>query len=159
MQSTNRNIVIAGVVVLAVIALGVILIGRGKTNVPSGKPASGVEVLRADLSPTSSSKLLPGFPSSIPVEKENITDSYKADYTKHGVIQYTVNFTSSRTKDALWNEYVNFLKNNNYSVDPGVTSKAQGYIKGTKGNTEFNAVIFDQGNQSYFLTLNYIVRK
>jgi len=85
MESTNRNVVIAGVVVLAVIALGVILIGRGKTNVPSGKPASGVEVLRADLSPTSSSKLLPGFPSSIPVEKENITDSYKADIPSTGL--------------------------------------------------------------------------
>lgn len=98
-----------------------------------------------------------GFPTDIPVEKANLTEGYSINYKDYNVTQYTVAYTSSKTKDALWTTYNSYLITNGYKLNSLVTNKAQGVMDGTKNKDELNIVITTRGTGSY-VQMTYVKR-
>ena len=116
-----------------------------------------VKVSQVDLS-SSGSKTPAGFPASIPIEQAGITDSYKATYEDYGMTQHTVNYTSSKTRDALWKQYTDYFSANGYILDTNSSRKETGVMRGVKGKTEINVIMVVSEGKSY-ITVNYIVRQ
>ncbi|MDB5194632.1 MAG: hypothetical protein JWN50_646 [Parcubacteria group bacterium] len=134
------------------------VVSTATTTPTATGPAAGVEVAKTDLTPGVLTKLPAGFPASIPVEQATITESYKAVYTEHGVTQYTVTYTSTKTKDALWKIYTDFGTAQGYKINATSTDKTKGVLDLQKGNNELNAVITAQGG-STLVQLNYVERQ
>jgi hypothetical protein len=110
------------------------------------KEIDGVLVTQSSVADTGS-KLPAGFPRDIPVEQSNITESYRAVYTEHGVTQYTVSYTSNKSRDALWDLYNSYFKSVGYTVEQG-SSKTQGQISANKGSDTISVVLSARGGVS-----------
>jgi hypothetical protein len=117
-----------------------------------------VEVTKVDTAEPGISKLPAGFPSSIPVEQANISESYRVVYSERGVTQYTVSFTSLKSKEALWDSYNDYLKSSGYSIDSSLTAKSQGQISGNKEGDSIS-VIISLRNGISFVQLNLLDRQ
>jgi hypothetical protein len=89
-----------------------------------------IEVTKTDITQSGVSKLPVGFPSDIPVEVSNIR-----------VIQYTVSYTSFKSKDALWTTYSDFMKSAGFEIEASATSKSLGQISGTKDGDSLSIVV------------------
>lgn len=100
--------------------------------------------------------LIGGFPSNIPVEAANIFESYKADYTDHGVTQYTVSYRSDKTVSALWDTYNGFMTAEKYVIS--TSDKSKGTLFGKKSDTSLLVTITTSGKQSV-VKLNYIMTR
>ena len=119
---------------------------EGLNVVSEQKPE--VEVTKTDLNQGGTSKLPAGFPTKIPVEIANITESYRALYANRGVTQYTVSFTSLKSRETLWNIYSDFMKSDGYKIDATATSKSAGQVSGDKDNDTLSIVISVRGGLS-----------
>jgi hypothetical protein len=110
-------------------------------------------------SPVAVSKVLPTqFPANIPVETGNITENYKVAYTSTGLTQYTVSYTSSKMKAALWSIYNTYLGANKYVLNAKLTNQTKGTLSGTLGNTSLVVVISPSSSGS-IVHLTYIVNR
>lgn len=132
--------------------------GSGELERVEETPAEGVEVEHIDLNTAEGDKLPQGLPAGIPVEEEGLKESYKADYTQHGVTQYTVSYESAASVGAKWDEYNAYLASTGYELDTTTSNRATGVIRGTAGASELIVVITSRSNGSY-VQLNYIVRR
>ena len=97
------NIVVAIIVTLVV---ATVFIGQGlRKDKPTitrfTNQVSGVVVKRMNTAFESRHKVPEGFPTDIPLELAGITESYSANYTDHGVIQYTVSYASTRSRSTI----------------------------------------------------------
>jgi hypothetical protein len=108
-----------------------------------------VEITNSAVTSNGNSVLPTGFPSSIPVESANIKESYKADYTAHGLTQYTVTYISNKSADAVWQIYSEYLNSNGYTVNEANTSEKNGTIIGNKGDDEIDVAITTLDSGSY----------
>ncbi|MEK7194411.1 MAG: hypothetical protein AAB660_01845 [Patescibacteria group bacterium] len=138
-----------GLVVVVVVALGLWFGIREikKANletIPEGavtaEKKNTVEVTKTDITKTGS-KLPQGFPSDIPVETVTAGESYKAQYSDIGMTQYTVSYTSKKSKDEIWTIYNDYMNGAGYAVDKVSSSKSLGQISGTKQNDIFSAIV------------------
>jgi hypothetical protein len=107
----------------------------------TGEPANNVEVTKADISAGSQTKLPEGFPTAIPIEQASITDSFRAVYKDQGVTQYTVSYTSKKTKDELWTIYTNYLAGASYKIDAANTNKTLGSIRASSDKNTISITI------------------
>lgn len=99
-------------------------------------------VLVTEASPaTTGSRLPAGFPRDIPVEEVNVTESYRAVYTENRAAQYTVSYTSNKSRDSLWDTYNSFMKGAGYAIETTGTSKSQGQLMGNKDNDTLSVII------------------
>jgi hypothetical protein len=130
------------------------------SNGTSSQPTTQEEVIvtKVDTAEPGVSKLPAGFPSGVPVEQANVSESYRVVYSERGVTQYTVSYTSLKGRDALWDIYNDYLKSAGYSVDSGLTSKNQGQISGNKDGDSLS-VIISQRNGVSFVQLNLLYRQ
>jgi len=121
--------------------------------------APNVDVQQVNLAQATSaaSKLPAGFPASIPVETAGIKESYKAVYTDHNVTQYTVSYSTAKSKDTLWRIYTDFGTANAFTVNASSTSRAQGVLDLRKGKDELNVVISSAGSGS-LVQMTYLDR-
>lgn len=118
-----------------------------------------VSVTKPDISASSVSKLPAGFPTSIPVETANITESYRAVYNERGVTQYTVSYTSLKTRDALWDAYSSYMKGAGYTLDTGTTSKTSGNISGTNASNDTLSVILSSRSGTTLVQMSLLDRQ
>lgn len=105
---------------------------------PTGKYE--VLVTKTSAGQNSASTLPAGFPDGIPVERGNITESYKSVYSGKGVTQYTVSYSSHQTREALWDMYSKYMKGVGYGIED-TSSRSSGLISGTLANDTLTAVI------------------
>jgi hypothetical protein len=129
------------------------------TAATSTAAAPNVHVTQINLAEASTptSKLPAGFPSDIPVEAANITQSYSAVYADHGVTQYTVNYTSAKTKDALWAAYTSYVSAAGYALG-ATTNKSEGVLDATKGKNDLNVLITSH-NSTSLVQITYLARE
>jgi len=102
---------------------------------------NGVKVTQANIAETGTSRLPAGFPKDIPVEEVNVIESYRAVYTEQNVTQYTVSYTSTKSRDALWDMYNSFMKSAGFSLDTSASFKSLGQISGSKGSDGLSIVL------------------
>jgi hypothetical protein len=158
MKKLLSALVIAGILVLAVI----FVLNRGeeasldKTPIESVVKKDGVTVAKTDVT-KSGSRVPQGFPSDIPIESINVIDSYKAFYEKVQATQYTVNYTSDRDREDLWNMYSKFMNDSGYRIDVAQTSRGVGQISGAKGDDSLS-VIVTSSNGISLVQISYLDR-
>jgi len=122
----------------------------------STNSTKNIEVSK-NMAAASTSVLPEGLPSDIPLEKNHLTESYKALYKDSGVIAYTVSYTSKRSKADLWKMYSDFLTSSGYKIDKEVTNMNLGQISGSKGRDTLMVVVSSH-DQVSIVQLNFIVR-
>ena len=152
--------ILVGVVVVIGVAWYFLMPVPAATPVKVKQVNSGVaevEVTKTDIAQNGISKLPVGFPKDIPVEVPNISESYRAVYASRGVTQYTVSYTSLKTREALWTTYSDFMNSAGYAVDKENSSKSLGQITGTKDNDTLSVVLSTHGGLS-LAQLNFLDR-
>ncbi len=103
---------------------------------------------------TPESKLPEGFPSVIPIELANITESYSARYPDRGLTQYTVSFTSFVSANDKYVEYEQYMRSEGYSV---VSNAANFSLYGRKENDDLSVVIGENNGETK-VSLTFIDR-
>lgn len=127
-----------------------------ETPVETVTKTDGVVVAKTDIT-KGGSKLPQGFPGDIPVESISITDSYKAFYEKVNTTQYSVNYTSKRDREVLWETYYDFMNSSDYTVNMVTSSRNSGQINGTKGNDSLSVIITSNNGVS-LVQISYLDR-
>lgn len=154
-QQTKTLLIIAGVIVLVLIGYVWYSNSKIETIVDLANPTNTTNQTAADLKPRSdvtvkqaeatdigkSLKLPTGFPSIIPVETMNVTESYSAFYQTHNSTQYTVTYTSTATIATKWDEYEAFMTKNGYTINKTTSIKSKGIVSGTKTGESLLVVI------------------
>jgi hypothetical protein len=140
-------------------------VSNGTQTTTTGTAAKDVTVVNAlatsggnSSASTTTSKLPPGFPAGIPVEQATLTESYKANYASNGVTQYSVAYTSAKTKDALWKIYTDYATSAGFTVSASA-NKAKGLFSATKANNQLSVVISTPTASGSFVQLTYIEKK
>ena len=118
----------------------------------------GIEVTKTDITQAGISKLPTGFPSAIPVEAPNVTESYRTVYKERGVTQYTVSYTSLKSRDALWDIYNDYMRSANYTLDTSATSKSLGQISGTTANNDTLSIIISARSGFTLVQISFLDR-
>lgn len=107
-----------------------------KTNFSAEKSV----VEKIDLSKVENIGKLPeGFPSNIPVEKNNLIESVKITYTEQKSVLYSVSFNSARQPEELYAQYKDFLSTKNgFAIDNQVKTVERMAFQATKTGTKDN---------------------
>src|SRR5579872_1583031 len=119
-----------------------VIIGTAPVETPTAtttqKPNSNIQVTKTDITQNGTSKLPAGFPPSIPVDVQTISDSYKAFYKSLNTTQYTVSYTSKQTPSDLWALYETYLTKAGYKIDERNSSRNAGQISGSLNNNSLS---------------------
>ena len=161
MQQQTKTLFATAVVIIILVLVSVWFMGRSKNpyttpqatttsdNTTEVKPRSDVVVKQAEPTDTGKSLKLPaGFPTTIPVELANITESYSAFYQTHNTTQYTVSFISSESVGAKWDQYNAYMIQSGYTINKTSTIKSKGTLLGTKTGESLTIVITTQNNKT-----------
>lgn len=116
-----------------------------------------IVVTKTDLTQSGGSRLPEGFPGNIPVEVATITEGYKAFYKNLNATQYTVSYTSKKSRDDLWTLYSNFMDTGGYTLDKTATSKSLGQLSGTHTGDNLMVIISVRSGLS-FVQMSYTDR-
>ena len=158
----QTKIFIAAAVILVVLVVGYVwFLGSTKTQnnqtqntqttqvVQQAQPRSDVVVNSAQPTSTGKSLQLPaGFPTTIPVELANVTESFSAFYQTHNATQYTVTFTSAETISAKWDEYNAYMTKAGYVMNKTATNKSKGTLSGILAKDNLLVVITTENNKT-----------
>ena len=158
----QTKIFIAAAVILVVLVFGYVwFLSRAKAPVIQSPTASSTQtatqikprsdVLVNSAQPTSTGKSLQlptGFPTTIPVELGNITESFSAFYQTHNATQYTVTFTSAETVSAKWDEYSAYMTKAGYVMNKTATNKSKGTLSGSLAKDNLLIVITTENNKT-----------
>jgi hypothetical protein len=161
--NSNKGLEILGALLIVLIIAGGYYLSQVRNGghlvqVPS--KASSQIAVTGQFGKTSSatSKVLPTqFPANIPVETKNITENYKVAYNNTGLTQYTVSYTSAKTKTALWSVYNTYMKANGYDLNAKLTNQTKGTLSGTHANTSL-VVVISSTSAGSLVHLTYIVK-
>lgn len=63
-------------------------------------------------------KLPAGFPDTVPVQIETISEATKTEFPDRGITQYTVIYTSNASSSDIQKQYETFFGNESYEVKP-----------------------------------------
>lgn len=116
-----------------------------------------MKFVKTDVVKTGGSKLPVGFPADIPVESGAIEDSYKGQFSNVKATQYTVSYTSPKTKTDLLALYNKYMTDNGYTIQPQPTSQTILQTSGYKGNDSLSVVISSQKGIS-LVQISYVDR-
>ncbi len=157
----KKAILFAVLVVALVLALaGYVLYANKPLTAPQEEKEytsyapGGAKITEVDLASDPVSKLPPGFPETIPVEK-TIVESLRKVYEEYSLTQYAVNSISERSFDAIWQDYTGFLNSAGYVVK--VSDKTEGVMEGERGGSKLTVYISPRDLKS-FVTLYYVER-
>lgn len=150
---------IALVAIIAVGAWFFLREARPEASAPIAAPVTedkNIEV--TETKPAETGRSVPlGFPESIPVETNNITESLRVAYKEQGVTQYTVSYTSVKSRESLWDSYSSYMNKAGFAVDKASSSKSLGQLSGTKGSDTLSIVVSDHGDVT-LVQINYLER-
>ena len=149
-----NKIIIPILLVLVVILAGYfVLRGGDKAEFP-GKS----EVIYTELNNPAVSKIPVGFPIDIPVEEQNIKESYKVNYLDVGVTQYTVAFNTELSKEEIRKLYSDMFLAVGYTQDSEKAGKNENVLTGWRSGNKLNVAISDYDGMQY-VTINFIERQ
>jgi hypothetical protein len=119
--------VVAIIIVLAGLYYFVIQKNSSGTSMSTAKFSSeNVQVSNVDFANmTGTAKLPAGFPTDIPVELANITNSSTQYYPDKKTTLYSVSYTSAHQAEDLYQSYGAYLKKDNYAVGPTTDTATQ----------------------------------
>ncbi len=130
-----------------------------KTNLPVEKTV----IEKIDFSKVENLGKLPeGFPSNIPVEKNNLTESTKITYTEQKTILYSVSFNSARQPEELYAQYKDFLSaKNGFVINNQVKTVERMAFQATKTGTKDSiSVTITPGVQgANFIQISYVSKQ
>lgn len=150
------------VLVVAFLAQGLYMhtwpFGNSGNTAQNNTPLSTEPVFDKPTS-TSKSKVPDGFPNDIPVESYNIVNAYKVNYESQGLTQFTISYTSSKTKDELFDLYYNYMNTANFALTAN-TSRKLGQVVGTRAGSTLTINIVDgAATGGERVDMNYLYRK
>ena len=119
-----------------------------KKSVKNDKTGVEVKYVQLDQAKTDAEKLPQGFPEGIPVEAAVVTESYAAKYQDPPATQYTVTFRTSKSVEAKYKEYVDYLTAEGYQISEGDKNAPVKTLQATKANDDFLAVISKLGSST-----------
>ncbi|PIP87401.1 hypothetical protein COW81_00435 [Candidatus Campbellbacteria bacterium CG22_combo_CG10-13_8_21_14_all_36_13] len=102
-------------------------------------------------------KLPEGFPTDIPVELSNITESYSTDYKDAGFVQKSLVYTSEKGVAWLFSEYEKFMKDNGYEITDSTTDDGYAYLYGSKEGDDLS-LVFEGADGSTIVSVTYLDR-
>jgi len=102
-------------------------------------------------------KLPKGFPTDIPVELANITESYSTDYKDAGFVQKSLVYTSEKSVAKLFSEYETFMKDSGYEISDSTTDEGYAYLYGSKNGDDLS-VVLEGSDGSTIASITYLDR-
>lgn len=162
-SDASRKLIFSIFFALVIILVGYLLLkpgnlSRNKVSELAYAGAGEVEVVHADLSDATLLKAPEGFPEYLPIESQNVTESYKVVFKDHNLTQYTVSFSSMNSRETLWSVYADIMVAQGYEIDESVTKSEQGSMRGFRTDRDLNITINSSGEGS-FVTINYVEEK
>lgn len=100
---------------------------------------------------------LDSIPSSVPMDRAAVVESYRTAYADQSVEQYTATFEVSASPEDKWAEYESFLLSEGYRLVPESTSKPGGTLYGLKSNTGLLVTISTESGKT-LVRLDYYVK-
>lgn len=157
-EHSNKRLIVSLVVVIAILIVGYMFFwkGDGLYREPGLKGES--EVIYTDLNSETVSKIPAGFPVAVPVEEQNIKESYKINYFDEGITQYTLAFNTDLSEEEIWKLYSDMFLAVGYTQDSDKTSEDKGVLTGWRSGNKLNVTISQYDNQRY-VTINFIERQ
>lgn len=107
-------------------------------------------------------KLPSGFPSNIPVEKNNLIESTKITYTEQKSVLYSVSFNSARQPEELYTEYKSFLSTKNgFVINNQVKTVERMAFQATKTGTKdsISVTITPQSSGANLVQISYVSKQ
>lgn len=149
----NKNISI-----LIVVAILLIVIAYSIMKLPFSDQKQDPNVSWADTSAENQMDRLPkGFPQNIPVEIDNLEESYSIDY-EEGVTQSVVSFYTATSADDAFFLYEYFMTEEGYDFGPSGKSPTDKTLRGSKNGNDLT-VIVGTLNEGVFVQINYLNRE
>ena len=105
-----------------------------------------------------SQKIPEGFPVFIPLETEDIVESYSMNYPDRKITQHTVNYRSSKTQDQKYKEYLDFMTKNGFTFGPEGKNTKTGTLYAAKNGNDL-LVVTTQVGQKTLVQIAYIDRQ
>jgi len=99
----------------------------------------------------SSSKVPPGFPTEIPIEEENIIESYSVEHKNRSLTQYTVSFNTSRTPGQVYSDYEKYMTEAGYSFGRNGKDPQNYNLYGTLSNDDLSIYINFKGEKRHIV--------
>lgn len=153
----ETKLIVSLVIIIVVLVAGYFLLKSNLGTKRGGETAGKTETIYTDLA-NSVTKIPAGFPSNIPVEEENVKESYKINYFDEGVTQYTIGFNSNLSFDEIWKTYSDLFLAIGYTPDMEKTSKDKGIMTGYRDGNKLNVAISDYDG-GHYVTINFIQRQ
>lgn len=97
------------------------------------------------------------FPSSIPVETANITESATTRFPEQNAIQLSLSYKSSKSIIAKYEEYKAYMTEAGYSVTEGDARASVRSIFGTKADANFTVAISNSGSMT-LVQISYLMK-
>ncbi len=142
--SQSKKMIIAVVIILAVIILGLILVVTSNqtsdqtdttdVDTPAFIPGTESSVTTVDLSAatTDEDKLPSGFPTDLPLDYGNITESLTTSYADTNTTELSVVFNSPKSYADLKSEFETYFEDGGYDFTVNeLQSDAVAQIRGT----------------------------
>lgn len=130
MENNNRGLV-SGIFALLLLSAGILVLGNAEIST-SEEPITEIteeeevpsEVLGGIFNPvdinsaqTPEEKLPEGFPNDLPVNMENIVESFNIDYSGVDSQEASVVFRSESSISNLFSQYLTYFEENGYSIE------------------------------------------
>lgn len=154
----NPNKVITTVVIVIIVILAGYFIFRSDGVKREPGLTGKSEVIYTELDNPAVSKIPAGFPTAVPVEEQNIKESYKINYLDEGITQYTLAFNTEMSREELWKLYSDMFLAAGYTQDTEKTSEEKGVLTGWRSGNKLNITLSDYDSQQY-VTINFIERQ
>ena len=142
----NANIKIVGIVIL-VFAIGLVFYGLfPETNIR-------VMTIKDQMEVSAVGAVLPeGFPEKIPVRVDGIQESFSSFYEDTGMYRYLVSYITSENRTLLYNEYITFLEENDFTILKQEENPIYIYAQSNDGDIEIRII---EENGDVLVTINY----
>jgi len=154
----NKRVIVSLVVVVAILIVGYMLFWAGSDVYREPGLKGESEVIYTDLNSETVSKIPAGFPTAVPVEEQNIKESYKINYFDEGITQYTLAFNTDLGQEEIWKLYSDMFLAVGYTQDSDKTSEDKGVLTGWRSGNKLHITISKYDSQRY-VTINFIERQ
>ncbi|GEM_PF-1952355 len=153
-------------ILLVIVVLVLVYVGYSKypnlfkkTNLPTEK----VVIEKIDFSKVENIGKLPdGFPTNIPVEKSNLTESTKITYPEQKSVLYSVSFNSARQAEELYSQYQSFLSTkNSFVINNQIKTVERMAFQATKTGTKdsLSVTITPQSSGAILVQIGYVSKQ
>jgi hypothetical protein len=158
--TSNSTPILLGLAVIVILIAAYFLWGSSNKQVGQNSFSSeNVIVTPTNVATaTGEGKLPVGFPTDIPVEIANITESATLSYPDRKATLYSVSYFSTKQQEEIFATYGKFLADNGYKITNTDKSAAHMVYQATKDKNDITIVITPQPNR-IMVQIGYVVRQ